>query len=276
VSTLLQISDPHFGTEQPPVVAALLELARHLKPDLVLLSGDITQRARRDQFAAAAAFVAQLPPAPVLAIPGNHDIPLFNIAARLFTPYANFQRAFGDELEPFHDGEHMLVIGVNTTRPRRHKDGEVSEEQIESVATRLRSARAHQLRVVVVHQPVHVIRVEDLKNLLHGHEHAVMSWSAAGADLIVGGHIHLPYVRPLSDHFADLPRRVWAVQAGTAVSHRVRHEAPNSVNVIRHDLKQVTCEIERWDFAASSREFRCAEMLTVELDRRAAGGQCER
>jgi 3',5'-cyclic AMP phosphodiesterase CpdA len=267
MSILLQISDTHFGTEQPPVVVALLELARQLKPDVVALTGDITQRARRRQFAAATDFVAQLPSSHVLAIPGNHDIPLFNIAARTFTPYGNFQRAFGPDLEPLHDGEHMLVIGVNTTRPHRHKDGEVSTEQIDAVSARLRSSRSQQVRIVVVHQPVHVIRAEDLPNLLHGHEAAVNAWSAAGADLIMGGHIHLPYVRPLTDHFPDLPRRTWAVQAGTAISHRVRHEAPNSVNVIRHHVKQVTCEIERWDFAAGSREFRCVEMLTMELDR---------
>lgn len=268
MAILLQISDPHFGTEQHPVVAALQEFARQLRPDVVVLSGDITQRARRKQFAAAAEFVAGLPPAQVLAIPGNHDIPLFNVFARAVAPYANFQRAFGNNLEPLHDGEHMLVIGVNTTRPGRHKDGEVSTAQIERVAAQLRSARAQQLRIVFVHQPVHVIRVEDVANLLHGREAAVMAWSAAGADLIMGGHIHLPYVRPLADHWEGLPRGVWAVQAGTAVSHRVRQDAPNSVNVVRHDVKHVTCEIERWDFAAASREFRCVEMTTVELDRR--------
>lgn len=268
MAILLQISDPHFGTEQPPVVAALLEFARQLRPDVIALSGDVTQRARRTQFAAAADFVAQLPRAPVIVIPGNHDIPLFNILARAATPYANFQRAFGKNLEPLYESEHMLVIGVNTTRPRRRKDGEVSQEQIERVAEKLRSARTQQLRVVLVHQPVHVIRAEDVPNLLHGHDAAVAAWSAAGADLIMGGHIHLPYVRPLGDHMAGLPRRLWAVQAGTAVSHRVRHDSPNSVNVVRHDVKQVTCEIERWDFAAASREFRCVEMTTVELDRR--------
>jgi 3',5'-cyclic AMP phosphodiesterase CpdA len=267
MSILLQISDTHFGTEQPPVVAALLDLARQLKPKIIALTGDITQRARRNQFTAARHFVAQLPPSHVLAIPGNHDIPLFNIGARVFAPYANFQRAFGADLEPLHDSEHMLVICVNTTRPQRHKDGEVSKGQIDSVAAKLRTARAQQLRIVIVHQPVHVIRAEDLENLLRGHETAVRAWSAAGADLVMGGHIHLPYVRPLADHLDDLPRQVWAVQAGTAVSHRVRHEAPNSVNVIRHHAKQITCEIERWDFAASTREFRCVEMLTVELDR---------
>jgi 3',5'-cyclic AMP phosphodiesterase CpdA len=268
MSILLQISDPHFGTEQPPVVAALLEFAQQLQPDVIALTGDITQRARGRQFAAAGDFVRLLPPAQVLAIPGNHDVPLFNVFARAFAPYASFQRVFGMDLEPLHDGEHMLVIGVNTTRPSRHKDGEVSQEQIDRVAARLRSAHTQQLRIVLVHQPVHVIRAEDVENLLHDHEAAVKAWSAAGADLIMGGHIHLPYVRPLADHIEGLRRRVWAVQAGTAVSHRVRHEAPNSVNVVRHDVKHVTCEIERWDFAASSREFRCVEMTTVELDRR--------
>jgi len=267
MSILLQISDPHFGTEQPPVVAALLELARQLKPEVIALSGDITQRARRGQFAAAADFVAQLPPSRLLAIPGNHDIPMFNLAARAFTPYANFQRVFGADLEPLHDSEHMLVIGVNTTRPQRRKDGEVSKEQIESVAARLRTARPQQLRIVMIHQPVHVIRTQDLENVLHGHRIAVPAWAAAGADLIMGGHIHLPYVRPLEEHFADLPRRVWAVQAGTAVSSRVRHEAPNSVNVVRHKAAQAACEVERWDFHAPSREFRCVEMQALELDR---------
>ena len=270
MAILLQISDPHFGTEQPPVVAALLDLARRLEPDVIALTGDITQRARRAQFAAAAEFVTNLPPAYLLAIPGNHDIPLFNIFARAFSPYANFKRAFGSDLEPLHDGEHMLVIGVNTTRPRRHKDGEVSETQIESVVTRLRTARPRQLRIVLVHQPVHVIRTEDRSNLLHGHDAAVRAWADAGADIVMGGHIHLPYARALSERYADLSRRVWVVQAGTAVSHRVRHEAPNSVNVIRHDASQVTCEIERWDFAAASSEFRCVEKVSVELDRRGA------
>ena len=270
MSTLLQISDPHFGTEQPPVVAALLALAAELQPEVVVVSGDITQRARAAQFATAAAFLKQLPTPQVLAIPGNHDIPLFNLWARVVAPYANFQSAFGANLEPHFTGDDLFVACVNTTRPQRHKDGEVSATQIERVCAQLRSAGRSQLRVVVVHQPVHVIRREDLANLLHGHEAAVRQWSQAGADIVMGGHIHLPYVRGLHEHYGDLARRIWAVQAGTAVSHRVRHEAPNSVNVVRHRARQATCEVERWDYAAASREFRCVEMQTMELDRRQA------
>ena len=94
--------------------------------------------------------------------------------------------------------------------------------QIRRVAARLEAASAAQLRVVVTHQPVAVTRAQDEKNLLHGRERAVQRWARAGADLILGGHIHLPYVLPLHDTFAGLPRRVWAVQAGTALSRRTR------------------------------------------------------
>ena len=99
MTCVLQISDPHFGTEQPHVMRALLQLAREQQPEVILLTGDITQRARRSQFAAAARFVSQLP-APVLAVPGNHDIPLFNLIARALNPYGNYKRAFGNNLEP--------------------------------------------------------------------------------------------------------------------------------------------------------------------------------
>jgi 3',5'-cyclic AMP phosphodiesterase CpdA len=226
MSVLLQISDPHFGTEQPPVVEALVALARQQRPDLVVLSGDITQRARAGQFRAARAFVDRLGNAPLLAVPGNHDLPLFNLPARLLWPYGGYCQAFGNELEPVHSSDEWLVLGVNTTRPHRHDRGEVSARQIERVADLLMHATPRQLRVVVVHQPIDVIRPEDLTNRLIGHTAAQECWAAAGADLVMGGHIHLPYVMPLQ----GLLRPLWAVQAGTAVSWRVRAGAPNSVN----------------------------------------------
>ena len=110
MTTLLQISDAHFGTEQPPVVQALLQLARDQAPDLVVMSGDITQRARRSQFKAARAFIDQLKPAALLTIPGNHDIPLFNLALRVFAPYSNYSRAFGKNLEPLFESANLLVM----------------------------------------------------------------------------------------------------------------------------------------------------------------------
>lgn len=260
MSILLQISDPHFGTEQPPVVEALATLARLQRPDLLVLSGDITQRARPAQFQAARAFTDRLG-GPVLAVPGNHDIPLFDLWARLRRPYARHIAAFGDDLEPVHASPDLMVVCVNTTRAWRHKHGEVSGQQIERVARLLAGAGAAQLRVVVVHQPVAVACAEDVPNLLRGHAAALHRWAAAGADLLMGGHIHLPYVMALH----GLERPMWAVQAGTAVSSRLRKRVPNSVNLLRWgaDSSSGCCQIEQWDYSPDDRAFVCAELTEV-------------
>ena len=267
MSLLIQISDPHFGTEQAAVVEALCRLTQSLQPEVAVLSGDITQRARRGQFAAARRFVDRLCVPNVVVIPGNHDIPLFDVVARALFPYRNYMRAFGSELEPQLDCEAFRILALNTTRPARHKDGEVSTRQIERVARQLLTARPEQLRIVVTHQPVQVTDPLDLENLLIGRETAVRAWAAAGADLVMGGHIHLPYVQPLERSFPNLPRGAWAVQAGTAVSSRTRGGIPNSVNVVRHTRGAGACTIERWDFQAAAGEFTCVGREQLTLDR---------
>ncbi|HXG53046.1 MAG TPA: metallophosphoesterase [candidate division Zixibacteria bacterium] len=268
MSLIFQVSDTHFGTEQPHVVEALVRLARERRPDAVVMSGDITQRARRRQFQAALAFVERLAAPATLVLPGNHDIPLFNLAARLFRPYGNYCRAFGSDLEPVLESPDFLVVGVNTTRPRRHKIGEVSAAQIARVAERLRAAKDEQLRIVVTHQPVHVIQPADEKSLLRGSERAVRAWADAGAELVMGGHIHLPYVTPLFERFSGLTRKVWIVQAGTAVSSRLRYHRANSVNLIgyRRDEKPRRCTVERWDYDLGSGRFEPGERAELELD----------
>jgi 3',5'-cyclic AMP phosphodiesterase CpdA len=265
MTVLLQISDTHFGTEQVSVAEALLRLAAQVQPAVVVVSGDITQRARRAQFEAARSFVSRIG-APAVAIPGNHDIPLFNVFARLFSPYAGFERAFGTELEPEWQSSDFMVLCVNTTRPSRHKDGEVSQEQILRVAKRLTAASKHQLRLVVTHQPVHVLRGSEIHNRLHGHEQAIKTWSDAGADIIMGGHIHLPYIAPLHEHYENVSRRCWVVQAGTAVSIRTRAHHPNSVNVIKR-IDVHTCFAERWDYSAERDEFHRIKVEEFHLER---------
>ncbi|MEX1167132.1 MAG: metallophosphoesterase [Hydrogenophaga sp.] len=276
MSVLLQISDTHFGTEQAPVVEALIRLAAQQSPKLVVLSGDITQRARPAQFRAAKAFVDRLG-APVLAIPGNHDVPLLDLWTRLTRPYGRFATAFGADLEPVHASADWLVIGVNTTRAWRHKHGELSPAQIERVAQRLCAASPAQLRVVVVHQPLAVTQTRDQVNLLRGHAEAQRVWAAAGADLLMGGHIHLPYAMALH----GWARRLWVVQAGTAVSLRTRPGVPNSVNILRWQDAPATqdaplpgtgpaqrhCRIEQWDFAQDEQAFVCKAVTTVQPER---------
>jgi predicted MPP superfamily phosphohydrolase len=270
MALIVQISDTHFGAEQPAVVDALLRLVHEQGPTLAILSGDITQRARSTQFEAARQFVDLLKMPACIAIPGNHDIPLFDLATRFFRPYAKFQKAFGDNLEPVYGNDELLVITVNTTRPYRHVDGEVSQEQIDRVARMLQAAMPAQLRIVVTHQPVCVTREEDRENLLHGHENAVAAWVNAGVDIIMGGHIHLPYVCQLQTERSNC-RRAWTVQAGTAVSTRTRHEAGNSVNFIRYESgRPAEIKVERWDYQSASQAFKLA--ATHELERHITHG----
>ena len=251
MTSLMQISDPHFGTARPVVMQALAQLAKAQKPDVLVLSGDITQRARASEFAQARAFCDSLEIPRLLAIPGNHDIPLFNLFQRLFSPY----------------GRYLAAFGVKTTRRRRHKNGEISPAQTARVVAELGRSDPAQLRIVVVHQPVHVMHTEDQHDRLRGWEPAVHAWSQAGADIVMGGHIHLPSLCDLSARLGGLKRRFWCVQAGTALSTRVRAGNPNSVNLLRYQGpgRPFLCQLERWDFQAASGCFECVQSSELPL-----------
>ncbi len=269
MSVLLHISDTHFGTEDAPVAAALQAFAHDLKPDALVLSGDITQRARSAQFAAARRFCDSLRVPKMLSLPGNHDIPLFNLLVRVVAPWHGYQRAFGKDLEPVLELPDAVLVGVNTTRPERHKDGEVSTQQIRRVVGMLANVSRDKLRIVVTHQPACVMRTEDETNRLHGGHDAVKAWSEAGADLVLGGHIHLPYVSDVCALVQGAPRTMYCVQAGTALSTRVRHNTPNSVNVIRWvspppGIPRV-CKLERWDYDLADGRFELTHPYELKL-----------
>ena len=269
MSTLLHISDTHFGTEDARVVLALQAFTHELKPDALVFSGDVTQRATPAQFKAAREFCDSLKVAKMLALPGNHDIPLYNLFARVVSPWHGWRKEFGHELEPVLELPDAIVIGVNTTRPERHKDGEVSPQQIQRVAGILAGIPRGKLRVVVTHQPACVMRAEDEKDRLHGGDEAVRAWSQAGADLVLGGHIHLPYVNDVCARVKDTQRPMYCVQAGTALSTRLRYSTPNSVNVIRWEPPSAgghrVCNVERWDYDLADNRFELTHPYELKL-----------
>ena len=95
-------------------------------------------------------------------------------------------------------------------------------------------------------------------------------WVDAGADLVLGGHIHLPYFRPLRQRFPDLPRRAWVAQAGTAVSSRIRSGICNSVNFVQPTANSgdgAACRVERWDYSERLNAFRRIAAEDLALDR---------
>jgi 3',5'-cyclic AMP phosphodiesterase CpdA len=257
---LLHLSDPHFGSERPVVVRALQALAQALEPSLTVVSGDLTQRARPHQFRAAGRFFGALKAvtadAPQLIVPGNHDVPILNLLARVRAPYALFCETFGPDREPVFDDVSVLVLGVDTSTPRRRVDGEVTEQQQQRVSAALANARPEQLKVVVVHQPVAVPADSQRQRLLHGGQAAAQAWVRAGADLILGGHIHLPFVLPVSEAGDSMAGPAWLVHAGTAVSDRLRMGAPNSVNEFRYARESRSLRLRRWDFDEASESFR--------------------
>jgi 3',5'-cyclic AMP phosphodiesterase CpdA len=249
MTLILQISNPHFGAERRPAVDALVALAHQLSPELVVLSGDLTERARPEQFAAAAAFVARLGAPRVLAIPGNCDLPLFDLAARVRDPYGRYKAAFGSELEPSFRTRDCLVLGVKTTRRYRHLDGEISRKQRIRVAIELRNASALQLRVVVLHQPVALPYRSREWSVAHCGLDAVRDWAEAGADVILAGHSQVPFVLPLHDAMGPMRNRLWGVNAGSAVSRLVGPGVGNSVNVLHAstDAPRVGV-LEQWSY----------------------------
>ncbi len=270
MSVLLHISDTHFGTEQAPVVAALETFVRERLPDVLVFSGDITQRARPAQFAAGRRLCERLGlVGRMLVLPGNHDIPLFDLLARAAHPYRNYLAAFGPQLEPTLATDDFFIVGVNTTRPARHKNGEVSPEQVAHVEATLKRAGGRQLRIVVTHQPADVFRPEDEHDRLRGADAALHVWSRAGADLVLGGHIHLPYVMDLRLRPLPTARPMWCVQAGTAVSSRVRHGTCNSVNLIHWKPpaggEPRVCVVERCDYHPDRGWFETSERTTLTL-----------
>jgi 3',5'-cyclic AMP phosphodiesterase CpdA len=238
VSVVLQVSDTHFGTERPEVVEALVDLASQLKPDLIVLSGDLTQRARDSEFAAFRAFVARLLPAPCLAVPGNHDIPLFDLVTRLTRPFGAYAASCGQVLEPSCSLPDLFITGVNSVRPWRHKQGCLGAVQVEAVAQRLRRAGPSVMRVVVVHHPVDVADGLDPRDIVLGAADAVSAWAGAGADLVMSGHVTCPCVARWP--FVMAPER-----GGAGLRWRARRfpvvrggDGPTRWNVLRIDRFQ--------------------------------------
>lgn len=251
---IAHLSDPHFGTVLPTVRGALLRELLAQPPDLILVTGDITQRARRIQFVEARDFLRALPPVPRLCLPGNHDLPLFDLFTRSLRPYQRYRRHISAELEPVFSDERIAVLCIDATSPLRHKDGALTDEQIERTAARL-ARHTQPFRLVATHQPLAALDARDQANVAHGARRALDRWIASGADLFLGGHIHLPYC--LEVRTTDRRDSSLLAQAGTCLSRRVRDGIPNSYNLItlQQQAGERRMQIERRDYDAGSGRF---------------------
>jgi 3',5'-cyclic AMP phosphodiesterase CpdA len=222
--------------------------AQHL--DALVVSGDFTQRARAGQFQKAADFLNRLP-RPQLVIPGNHDIPLYNVAARFFWPLSNYRRFISPDLRPFWVDGELAILGINTSRSWSWawdgfwKDGDISEEQLLDVKLRLCGLPPSMFKIVVTHHPFIPPPGERVHGIVHGAARALDMMVNCGVDLLLAGHLHMGYSGDVRTHHEAVKRSILSVQAGTATSNR-RREEPNAYNLIVIDNHQVTITVRAW------------------------------
>jgi 3',5'-cyclic AMP phosphodiesterase CpdA len=237
VRTLAHLSDLHFGRIDPAVLEPLRAAVVSARPDLIAISGDFTQRARRTEFAAARAFLDTLQP-PKLLVPGNHDVPLWNVAARFLTPLARYKSHISPELEPEHVDEEMIVLGVNTARSLTRGEGRINMRQVDRIVQRLADAPPSLIRIIVTHHPFDLPPGVSERRLLGRARRAMARLAAANADLFLSGHLHLSHASHSVERYRIEGHSALIVQAGT-VSMRGRGEQPsfNLVRVQRPDIE---------------------------------------
>jgi 3',5'-cyclic AMP phosphodiesterase CpdA len=246
MKTLLHLSDLHFGRLDPAVVDPLLHAIDEIKPDLVAISGDFTQRARRSQFAEAREFLDEIE-AKTLVVPGNHDIPLYDVAERFSAPLHRYREYISSHLEPEYVDDEMIVIGINTARSLAWGEGRINEQQVDRVVNRLSTVPASLIRVIVTHHPFDLPPGVEEKRLLGRSEMAMTRLAQANADLFLSGHLHLSHVSHAAERYRMNGHSALIVQAGT-ISKRSRGELP-SFNVLRLQRPKITLERHLWDEA---------------------------
>jgi 3',5'-cyclic AMP phosphodiesterase CpdA len=248
--TLVHLSDLHFGRVDPQIIAPLIKTVSEIEPDLVAVSGDLTQRARSQQFLEARAFLDALPQ-PQIVVPGNHDVPLHNVFTRFLQPLDKYKRFITDDLQPFYADEEIAVAGVNTARSLTIKGGRINEEQVSRIREELLGSGAELVRVVVTHHPFDLPEGYSDRGLVGRAQMAMTGLADCGADLFLAGHLHVGHTGHTAKRYKIRGHSALVVQAGTASSTRSRGEA-NSFNVIRIERPNISVERLTWQPASAS------------------------
>ncbi|MCS6886147.1 MAG: metallophosphoesterase [Acidobacteriota bacterium] len=241
---IAHISDLHFGSEDRQVAEALLLDLLLLRPTLVAISGDLTQRARRREFLAAKEFLKQLP-FPVLTVPGNHDIPLYNLFDRLLSPYKRYRYYISDELDPYYVDEEIAVLGINTAHGLTIKNGRFVDEHVAKLERSFGSLDSTIFKVLVTHHHFTPPPGHKATAIIEGAYRAARAIESCRVDLMLAGHLHRSYMQDLSHHYA-IERSVIVAQAGTAISRRSRGES-NSYNVITVNGSDTYITLRVWN-----------------------------
>ncbi len=252
---LVHLSDLHFGRDRPEVLAPLTQSVNALTPDLVIISGDFTQRATDEQFMEAAAFIKTLN-APTLCVPGNHDVPLHNLFMRIFMPWRRYRRWINADLHPIFQDDEIVVIGVNTVNPFAWQCGWFRSRAIQRACAAFGTSADGRRHIVVAHHPLEN-SPGDGKSLMRGAATGLRRLSESGVDAVLSGHLH----SWRADIFAYVEGRSSALQvhAGTSLSNRLRGEV-NDFNVL--DVGKDRLSVTRQAFSDSAAAFEVIRAVT--------------
>lgn len=233
------ISDPHFGSQDRRVCNALVAELGGLEPACVVVSGDLTQRGRRRQFHQAHRWLESLG-LPYLTVPGNHDIPLFDLFTRFVRPRTRYLRYITDDLTPCYVDDELAIAGVDTTKSFTTKHGKVTREKVEAVIAELSQFRTA-WKIVVAHHPF-IVPPDADEPAVDGADEVLPLLEDAEIDLILTGHLHVPHSAGRNEQHT-----IVHVQAGTCISTRTRSGEPNGYNQLRFESDEVAIVHRRWD-----------------------------
>lgn len=247
MTTIAHISDVHFGRLDGPVAAGLREELCRRRPSVLVVSGDLTQRGRRGQFAEAAEFLRQLP-TPQLIVAGNHDVPLYNILRRFGSPLGRFRKWIEPAAYPEYRDESTYILGLNTARSFTFTSGWVTPRQLAEARRRFDAQPAEVLTVLVTHHPFIAPPDRPDADVLRRGPAALSELERSRVDLLLAGHLHLAYHDDVIARFPQLRRSVLSIQAGTACSTR-RRSQPNAYNWIAWDggNQRLENSVRVWD-----------------------------